>query len=64
MPKVYIKLASYEFLVLMAEDLLKQIEAGRTHNADGEDLREIFDKVMAQIPEAPAYSVENRRYRE
>lgn len=63
MPKVYIKLASKEFLELMAEDLAAAIDAGQTHNAEGKPLHSILDEVLAQIPEAPPYFVENHRRR-
>lgn len=63
MPKVYIKIASREFLEVMAEDLARQIDAGHTHNGEGEPLQHILDEVIAQIPEAPRYSVEDHRRR-
>ncbi len=63
MPKVYIKLASKETLELMADHLARMIDAGQTHNAEGEELRPLLDQVLAHIPEAPAYEIEDWRRR-
>lgn len=53
--------ASKGFLEGMAKSLARTIDAGQTTNADGKNLRELLEEVMAAIPDAPLYSVGNRR---
>lgn len=66
MPKVDIsdiRDCSREFLEGMAKALARTIDAGQTRNAEGDDLRELLDAVVARIPDAPEYHIEHRRRR-
>jgi len=59
--RISIKDASRPFLEGMAKSLARTIDGGCTHNDEGLDLRVLLDDVIAQIPEAPDYFIDDRR---
>ena len=61
MPRVCIKDCSRQFLEGMAKSLARTIDSGTTHNGEGGDLRTLLEEVIAQIPDAPPYALEQRR---
>lgn len=61
MRRLCIKDASKASLEGIAKSLARTIDAGRTHNDEGLDLRILLDDVIAQIPDAPDYWIDDGR---
>ena len=57
--RVDIRDCSKQFLEGMAKSLARTIDNGITHNADGDDLRELLERVFEQIKVAPGYFLEH-----